>query len=84
MSAQYKFQRSHNWQKIGLDLQMDLQNGLTFFVKWTYKTRFWTPSKIEETAQNFELNPKNRRIEGRKLPYPCRIDFHLIYLYSIY
>lgn len=46
--------------KVGLDLQMDLQNGLTFFTKWTYKTLFWPPSKIEETARNFKLNPENR------------------------
>lgn len=65
-----------------MGLLMGLQNGVTFFMKWGYKSRFLTPFPDIENALNSEDKPQKRRIEGRKLPYIFRIVIRLKYCYS--
>lgn len=43
-----------------MGLLMGLQNGVTFFMKWGYKSRFLTPFPDIENALNSEDKPQKR------------------------
>lgn len=47
-------------EKSVMGLLMGLQNGVTFFMKWGYKSRFLTPFPDIENALNSEDKPQKR------------------------